>query len=102
MMNKKLIALLVAIATVGAVTTRCLADGFFGNLGKATGGLVEDTGRTVGNVPTRLTTGESIQEIQDRHDAERTGRMTRRERKQQERQENREAARRDDRQYYRD
>lgn len=94
MMNKKLIALLVAVATVGALSAHCYRNetdeecaerherrredrrsgGFFGNLGRATGGLVEDTTYTVGNVPTRLTTGESIQEIQDRHQRERENR----------------------------
>jgi hypothetical protein len=92
MMNKKLIALFVAVATIGSVSTNCLADGFLGNLGKATGGLVEDTGRTFGNVGTRLTTGESIREIEERHDIERANReaeLRARQQKSQERYENR-------------
>jgi hypothetical protein len=72
MMNKKLIALFVAIATAGTITTRCLADGIFGNLGRAAGGLVKDTGELVkdtgeaaAKVPARLATGESVDELEE-------------------------------------
>lgn len=89
MMNKKLIALFVVILAIATTANNCLADGFFSNLGSATGGLVKDTGTTVANVPTRLTTGESIEERRQNREMNQENRGTRRGQRRRARQQNR-------------